>query len=83
MKFTEYYKYTRQRQDRALIKPEWVEFVFYHPDFEQLQADGRIRRWAYIKEAGKYLRVVILEDRETIHNAFFDRSYQENKNEKP
>jgi hypothetical protein len=30
-----------------------------------------------IKEAeGRYLRVVLLEDGETIHNAFFDRSFK-------
>lgn len=75
MKFTNYFLHTRQRPDRADIKPEWIEFVFYHSDFEQIQADGRIRRWAYINAAEKYLRIVILEDKETIHNAFFDRSY--------
>lgn len=26
---------------------------------------------------GKYLRIVILEDGETIHKAFFDRSFKE------
>ncbi|HUT70155.1 MAG TPA: hypothetical protein VMW89_05720 [Desulfatiglandales bacterium] len=40
-------------------------------------ADGRIRKWAKILEAGKYLRVILLEDGETVHNAFFDRSYRE------
>jgi hypothetical protein len=80
MKFTGYFQHTRQRPDRADIKPEWIEFVFYHPDFEQTQPDGRIRRWAYINEAEKYLRIVILEDKETIHNAFFDRSYLDIKN---
>ncbi len=75
MKFTNYFLHTRQRPDRTDIKPEWIEFVFYHPDFEQVQPDGRIRRWAYINEAEKYLRIVILEDKETVHNAFFDRSF--------
>ena len=42
-----------------------------------MQADGRIRKWRYIKEVKKYLRVILLEDGETIHNAFFDRSYKE------
>jgi len=80
LKFTDYFQYTRLRPDRAEIKLEWIEFVFYHPDFEQIQLDGRIRRWAYIKEAEKYLRIVILEDKLTIHNAFFDRSYLDIKN---
>jgi len=43
---------------------------------EQVQADGRIRRWALVPEAGnRYLRVILLADGETVHNAFFDRSY--------
>jgi hypothetical protein len=39
--------------------------------------DGRIRRWAQIEAAGgRYLRVVLLEDGETVHNAFFDRGFE-------
>ncbi len=45
---------------------------------EEIQTDGRIRRWAKIPEADdKYLRVILLEDGETVHNAFFDRSFSE------
>jgi hypothetical protein len=41
------------------------------------QQDGRIRRWAKIDEMdGKYLRVILLSDQETVHNAFFDRTFQ-------
>ena len=42
-----------------------------------MQADGRIKKWKNIEEAGKYLRVILLEDGETVHNAFFDRNYKE------
>jgi chorismate-pyruvate lyase len=43
-----------------------------------MQADGRIRRWKQIPEAdGRWLRVVLLEDGETVHNAFFDRRFRE------
>jgi hypothetical protein len=76
MKFTEYFKFTRQRSDRADIRSEWIEHTFNNPDHEEIQADGRIRRWAYITSEGKYLRVIVLEDEETIHNAFFDRSFK-------
>jgi hypothetical protein len=34
------------------------------------QKDGRIRHWGYVKELGRYLRVVTLSDGETIYNAF-------------
>jgi len=43
----------------------------------EIQSDARIRKWGYIEEAGKYLRIILLEDGETIHNAFFDRTYKE------
>ena len=46
------------------------------PLAERVQADGRIRRWVFIEAEQRYLRVVLLEDRETVHNAFFDRRFQ-------
>ncbi|RLD68337.1 MAG: hypothetical protein DRI95_03340 [Bacteroidetes bacterium] len=76
MKFTQYFLHTRERSDRKDIKLEWIEQVFYHPEKERIQEDGRIRRWAKIDAKEKYLRIVILEDKETIHNAFFDRSFK-------
>ena len=78
MKFTQYFLLTREREDRKDIKLEWIELVFYHPIFEVIQADKRIKRWAYIEEVNKYLRIIILEDNLTIHNAFFDRSFKPN-----
>jgi hypothetical protein len=78
MKYTQYFLYTRQRHDRKDIKLEWIQYVIDHPSREEVQADGRIRRWAKIPEAdGKYLRVILLEDKETIHNAFFDCTFRE------
>ena len=66
----------RLRSDRAKIRLEWIEYVVEHPVREMIQADGRIRRWAPIREMeDRYLRVVLLADGETVHNAFFDRSF--------
>ena len=71
MKFTQYFLYTRQRGDRKDIKIEWIRYVVDNPIKEEIQSDGRIRRWAKIRKANnKYLRVVLLEDGETVHNAF-------------
>ena len=42
-----------------------------------VQTDGRIRKWGWIEEAGRFLRVILLADGETVHNAFWDRSYKE------
>ena len=76
MKFTNYFLYTRQRPDRREIKMDWTEKVFRFPEHEYTQDDGRKRKWGYIKEADKYLRVIVLEDGETVHNAFFDRDFK-------
>lgn len=79
MKYTKYFEYTKLRADRSGIKEEWIVKAFFNPIREELQNDGRVRRWAKIDEAeGKYLRIVVLEDMTTIHNAFFDRSFKEN-----
>ena len=66
----------RQRPDRAMIRLEWIQHVIEHPVKEVIQQDGRIRRWAPIPEMdGRYLRVILLSDGETVHNAFFDRRF--------
>ena len=80
MKSTQYFMHVRRRPDRVEIKDEWVERVIAKPEAESLQADGRIRLWARVPQAGgKYLRVILLEDRETVHNAFFDRRFRGTK----
>ncbi len=79
MNFTQYFLHTRNREDRKDIKIEWIEFVFYNATFEMLQSDGRYKKWAYIEEVDKYLRIIILEDGVTIHNAFFDRSFKQSE----
>jgi CHAD domain-containing protein len=77
MKFTQYFQVMRQRSDRMNIKIEWIEQVVENPIKEIIQQDGRIRRWGIIEEMeSKYLRVILLPDKETIHNAFFDRSFK-------
>jgi hypothetical protein len=51
-----------------------MQRIIEFPEREYIQADGRVCRWARIDEQeGRYLRVVLLPDRETVHNAFFDR----------
>lgn len=75
---TAYFKAMRVRPDRAIIEDDWILYVINHPVYEAVQSDGRIRRWARISQAGnRYLRVILLPDRETVHNAFFDRRFQE------
>jgi hypothetical protein len=78
MKTTQYFLYTRLRPDRTFIKDEWIEQVIKTPLREERQSDGRIRRWARIAEMdNRILRITLLEDGETVHNAFFDRNFKE------
>ena len=77
MKTTRYFDAIRLRPDRAAIREAWIDSVIAHPERERIQADGRIRRWARVGEAGgRWLRVVLLADGETVHNAFFDRGFK-------
>ncbi|MCL4867569.1 MAG: hypothetical protein KJ063_01255 [Anaerolineae bacterium] len=78
-KTTAYFAAIKSRPDRAFIQDEWILYVINHPVREEIQSDGRIRRWAKIAAAdNRYLRVVLLADGETVHNAFFDRRFKEN-----
>lgn len=46
------------------------------PVRQEIQEDGRIRLWAPIDVMkGRFLRVVLPPDGETVHNAFFDRGF--------
>lgn len=77
MKTTQYFEYRRRRPDRVQIRNEWIQYVNENPQKIENQSDGRIRKWAKIEEVAKYLRIILLEDGETVHNAFFDRSFKE------
>lgn len=79
MKCTEYFLFIRQRPDRIIIKEEWISKTIINAIKTEVQADGRIKKWGYIEEIGKYLRVILMEDGETVHNAFFDRNFKEGK----
>lgn len=60
-----------------MIRDEWIERAIARPIRESIQADGRIRRWTVIPEMeNRALRVVLLPDGETVHNAFFDRRFR-------
>ena len=77
MKVTVYFESLSTREDRVQIKMEWIRRVVKSPEKEHIQIDGRIRRWGQVPEiGGKYLRVVLLPDGETVHNAFFDRGFE-------
>ena len=78
METTSYFRAMLERPDRKSILDQWIMFVVKNPVKEVIQSDGRIRRWAYISEMdNRALRVILLDDGITIHNAFFDRRFKE------
>lgn len=67
---------------RSYLRREWIAATIAEPFARAVQPDGRIRHWHRVVDAtGKsyILRVVTLEDGETVHNAFFDRDFREDE----
>ncbi len=71
--FTTYFENEVLRK-RPYLKKEWCIRVVENPLKVERQEDNRFRFWGKIDEVpGKILRVVTLENKRTIHNAFPDR----------
>lgn len=76
------YKYTRYSENevirkRPYLKRKWCIETIEHPEKVEQQEDNRFRFWKRIEELeNRYLRVITLEDKTTIHNAFPDRRFQ-------
>jgi hypothetical protein len=78
MKTTRYFEEQVLRK-RPYIRREWCEQALKQPVKREVQDTGRIRYWIYVPDLAKYLRVVTLADGETVHNAFPDRNFEEDK----
>lgn len=75
-RFTEYFEREVLRK-RPYLKKEWCIRVIENPIRSEAQEHNRYRFWAEVPELeGHYLRVVTLEDKITIHNAFPDRGFK-------
>jgi hypothetical protein len=82
LKTTRYFEEQVLRK-RPYIQREWCWQILAAPIRREVQTDGRVRFWGRIAEPGearpRFLRVVTLEDGETVHNAFFDRNFREDE----
>jgi hypothetical protein len=71
------------RRKRPYLTIEICRGVLADPLRREVQPDGRVRHWGRVTlpdETGtRILRVVTLEDGETIHNAFLDRGFREDE----
>ena len=78
MKSTRYFEEQVLRK-RSYLRREWCQRALEQPLRREMQADGRVRYWVWVAERNRYLRVVTLVDGETVHNAFFDRGFQDDQ----
>ena len=75
MKVTTYFREV-VREKHPGIEIAWILRVLEAPLEQRQQSDGRHVLWGLVPEAGnRTLRVITFEDRETVHNAFFDRGF--------
>jgi hypothetical protein len=74
--FTEYFENEVLRK-RSYLKKEWCIQIVENPLKVEPQENNRFRFWGVVDELeGRVLRVITLEDRKTIRNAFPDRGYK-------
>ncbi len=77
MKVTAHFLRSRLEDDRKWIELAWIDHVIENPVAEEVQPDGRIRRWGTVPDLdGRHLRVVLLPDGETVLTAFLDRRFR-------
>ena len=75
-KFTSYFENEVLRK-RPYLKKEWCIYVLEHAIHSEALEQNRYRFWAAVPELeGRYLRVITLDDKLTIHNAFPDRGFK-------
>ena len=75
-KYTDYFENEVLRK-RPYIKKEWCVYVMGNAVKSEPQEHNRYRFWAALPELdGRYLRVITLADKLTIHNAFPDRGFR-------
>ena len=75
-KFTPYFENEVLRK-RPYLKKEWCIRVVENPVKWEAQENNRFRFWGKVPELeNRMLRVVTLDDKTTIHNAFPDRGFK-------
>jgi len=75
MKFTNHF-INDVKPKRPYLDDELLSDIIENPIKKEIQEDNKIKLWGYSSKHNKYVRVILLEDGETIHTAFFDRNFK-------
>ena len=76
------YRYTGYFENEVLrkrpyLRREWCIQVIENPIRVERQEGNRFRFWGEIEDLdGRFLRVITLDDKKIIHNAFPDRRFK-------
>lgn len=77
LKMTEYFRSSllRRRPEFSGREDDIIEWM-KHPSRVEIQTDGRKKLHAWDAKVSKWVRIIVLEDEETIHNIFYDRNFK-------
>ena len=75
MKFTKHFT-NDVLPKRPYLSIELLSEIIQNPIRKEIQEDRKIKIWGYSSEFCKIVRIILLEDEETVHTAFFDRNFK-------
>lgn len=77
MKTTHYFR-RKARRKHPEIKRHLHQIPRALTDSIRIEPDkkGRTKRWIYLEDVDKYMRVIVKADGETVHNAFYDKDFK-------
>ena len=77
MKTTYYFRRKVRRRHKEIKRHyDQIEQALTHPLRVEPDKKGRTKRWIYLEDVDKYLRVIVQPDGETVHNAFYDKDFK-------
>ncbi len=65
-----------KRPDRQMIAVDEITATILEPQHSVLQENGRTSLLRFFGHHRHWLRVVVNSDRQTVHNAYLDRSFR-------
>ncbi len=83
MKTTSYFEtIVAKNHPESVTYRAYVEKALTEYESIRSEPSGNTQRYIYVAERELYLRVVVLPDGQTVHNAFFDSNYTRKQRKK-